>query len=350
MRSTSVRSGRRGFTLVELLVVIAIIGILVALLLPAVQAAREAARRMSCGNNLKQYGLAMHNYHDTFNTLPPGGLWTMQSSDWNVKALSWHARILPYVEQQTVYDKINWATSMSVGGNAGPSIQANVGWDSIVDASGRLLRQTVVPYAHCPSDEVDPLGLDTNWAQTSYCGSLGSQATASADGNCNQYYTRGVHYEALPWNADHGNTWRKQDISGMFSRMGLEGKMAFSSVLDGTSQVILIGEILPACHDHTGGMWHYNGMGNAHASTSVPINSLTTCATDQADATNRRYPYPQCFAKSNWNHSWGFRSRHSAGAQFVLVDGSVQFLTKTINYQTYQYLGGRADGKPVGNF
>jgi prepilin-type N-terminal cleavage/methylation domain-containing protein len=103
-----VRGGRRAFTLVELLVVIAIIGVLVALLLPAVQAAREAARRASCGNNLKQYGLALHNYHDVYKTLPPGGLWAVQNEDWHRACPSWQGRIMPFAEQQVIYDRINW--------------------------------------------------------------------------------------------------------------------------------------------------------------------------------------------------------------------------------------------------
>ena len=126
------RCKRTGFTLVELLVVIAIIGILVALLLPAVQAAREAARRMSCGNNLKQYGVAIHNYHDTYKCLPPSGDWTAMPGDsqtlWNNPSLSWQARILPFAEQQAMYDQIKMNVSFS--GNAGPPL--NVGWRSLV--------------------------------------------------------------------------------------------------------------------------------------------------------------------------------------------------------------------------
>jgi prepilin-type N-terminal cleavage/methylation domain-containing protein len=332
---------RSAFTLVELLVVIAIIGILVALLLPAVQAAREAARRMKCSNNLKQYGLALHNYHDTFNTLPPGGLWNVSSADWWAPAISWQARILPYIEQQTVYDRI----IMNFGPGTNYSI---VGYNSIVNpATGQRLRQTPMPYAMCPSDEGDAL-LNNDWAQTSYSGSLGSQRTPSLDGNCNPYMQiAGFHYENLPWNADHGNTWRKEDVSGVFGRMGFDGKMSFSAILDGTSQVILVGEILQKCHDHTDGLFGYNGMGNAHASTSVPVNTFTTCATSQADAQQRNYPFPQCWPKSNWNLSWGFRSRHKGGALFLLGDGSVQFISTQVDYLTYQYLGGRADGRAI---
>jgi prepilin-type processing-associated H-X9-DG protein len=329
--------------LVELLVVIAIIGILVALLLPAVQAAREAARRSSCGNNLKQYGLALHNYHDVHKTFPPGGLWHSQNVHWdNTKHVGWQGRILPYAEQQPLYDKIRWQWE--------PPPLPNVGWDSPVDTSGKPLRMTVLEYSRCPSDDSDEI-RDNHWAQGSYSGSLGSQRTPSNDGNCNPYLvTNGVHFEDIPWNADHGNTWRKQDLSGVFCRMGTTEKMNLAAILDGTSNVIAVGEMLSNCNDHWGGQWSYNGHNNAHASTSVPINTFTTCANSQADATTRGYPFPQCFTKSNWNLSWGFRSRHPGGAQFVFADGSVHFIGQTVNYATYQYLGGRADGKPTGQY
>jgi prepilin-type N-terminal cleavage/methylation domain-containing protein/prepilin-type processing-associated H-X9-DG protein len=340
---------RRGFTLVELLVVIAIIGILVSLLLPAVQAAREAARRIKCANNLKQYGIGLHNYHDVYNTLPPGGLWNVSATDWGHPAISWQVRVMPFMEQQALYDKVdmdfmNYNKPNADLDNAGIR---DVGYGSIMQQppqAWRNLHATEVPYLMCPSDE----GPDeiNDWAQTSYGGSLGSQATVSADANCNVYYVRGIHYEDLIWNADHGNTWRKQDVSGLFSRMGFEDKVNLSSILDGTSNVIMIGEQLGNCHDHNyGAAWYYNGFGNAHTGTATPINVFTTCATSQADAIQRRYPFPQCWVKSNWNLSWGFRSRHKQGSQFVFADGSVQFLPQTIDYMTYQYLGGRQDGR-----
>ena len=105
---------KQGFTLIELLVVIAIIGILVALLLPAVQAAREAARRMSCGNNLKQMGLALHNYHDTYQAFPPAGLYPIGATgkDWSAQA-----RLLPYIEQGNLQDLINWGLPYDQQGN-----------------------------------------------------------------------------------------------------------------------------------------------------------------------------------------------------------------------------------------
>ena len=122
------RSSRPGFTLVELLVVIAIIGILVGLLLPAVQAAREAARRMSCSNNFKQIGLAMHNYHTAFKQIPTNGTGTRRTpstpngtQDCNRLFLSWLVPILPYMEQQALWDEIsNPSTTISRSRSARP--------------------------------------------------------------------------------------------------------------------------------------------------------------------------------------------------------------------------------------
>jgi prepilin-type processing-associated H-X9-DG protein len=133
-----------------------------------------------------------------------------------------------------------------------------------------------------------------------------------------------------------------RNISGMFGR--LMAGIDIAGVKDGTSNTIFVGEILPECHDHREGWWRYNGMGNAHASTSVPINTMTTCANSQNEATSKGYPHPQCWQKNNWNLSWGYRSYHPGGAQFLFVDGSVQFLPETMDYMTYQYLGGRKDG------
>ena len=119
-------------------------------------------------------------------------------------------------------------------------------------------------------------------------------------------------------------------------------------VTDGTSNTIHMGEILPACNDHSfGGMWVQNATGNFHASTIVPINDFTTCQ----GATGAQIRVPNCTNWVNWNISWGFRSRHVGGAHFLFVDGSVHFLNQNINHQfTYQYLGGRSDGQVVGSY
>jgi prepilin-type processing-associated H-X9-DG protein len=331
---------------VELLVVIAIIGVLVALLLPAVQAAREAARRTSCANNLKQYGLALHNYADTYNgTLPGGHTAPWQWEGTGLYAHSWQVRILPFTEQNALYSQlytsgINTSTNPPIQVAPTNSPRDDVGGQQI---NGQFVRLLSVPYARCPSDPGDPFW--TGWFQTSYSGSLGSQATVSNGGNCNEWQV----FAQKP--QDHGNAFGGPgELSGVFSRQ-LNG-IRLAQVKDGLSNTIFVGEILADCHDHNGGFWYFNGMGNAHASTVVPINTMATCYASQAEAIRAGAippsgPTSACWTKDKWNYSWGFRSQHPGGAQFVFGDGSVKFLPQTINHQNYQLLGGRADGQPA---
>ncbi|MBM3953230.1 MAG: DUF1559 domain-containing protein [Planctomycetes bacterium] len=326
------RTPRRGFTLVELLVVIAIIGTLVGLLLPAVQAAREAARRSKCSNNLKQYGLAIHNHHDSKQMLPQAAEVPGAAPNWS-DGLGWHSQILPYVEFAPLYSKINFGLAGN-GPSAGddPDIRTQ-----LID--GRELRSTQLPFTRCPSDTGPPDMY--GWAEGSYTGSLGSQSTGSADGNCNQWQ----QFREQPYgNADHGNGGSFNEVSGVFSRVAYSPKgITFANVSDGLSKTIMVGEVLVECHDHVEGLWSWNGFNNAHASTVVPINNLTTCYNSQAEAQAAGAQNPACWPKSNWNYSWGFRSRHPGGAGFLMGDGSVRFVAENIDHQTYQYLGGRRD-------
>ena len=327
----SLRKPRLGFTLVELLVVIAIIGILIALLLPAVQMAREAARRISCANNLKQYGLAIHTYHDTHKQLPPAGTFQNRAGrDWGqnmAPRIGWQVRILPWMEQNVLYERLNM--------NA---IQAHL---TMVPFEGQMLqaRRIQVPYAMCPSDPRDR--VRGAWAQASYCGNLGSQLATSRNGSCNTFTTVNIHRLPGGW-ANHGNSSNVNGVNGIFSRHGMDIRLA--SITDGTSNTFMVGEVLMDCTDHASGWWNFNGGGNAHASTSVPLNTMTTCARNQQEAIDRGYLNPQCWQKNNWNYSWGFRSKHPTGAQFALADGSVHFINQTIDYATYQYMGSRNDG------
>ena len=334
------RTSKRGFTLVELLVVIAIIGILIALLLPAVQAAREAARRTQCSNNLKQYGLGIHNYHDINKLLPPGGTikWGNRGGGWNnqlAPGLGWQARILPFMEQEALYNKIDFKFLQQAFRSPAPT----------PDKPNLQLRGRDVPYSTCPDDT----GEAFYWgnAQTSYSGSMGSQFKVSVDSNCNTWTTPDVHYDGARGLHEAGNTNNPNRISGAFSRLGAPITMA--SFRDGLSNTIVVGEILGECNDHKQGWWGQNGMGNAHASTSAPLNTMTTCAKSEADATARGYFNPSCYNWNNWNYSWGFRSYHPGGANFLLGDGSVQFYGDEINYEVYQALGGRNDGRPTGD-
>jgi len=330
------------FTLVELLVVIAIIGILVSLLLPAVQAAREAARRMQCSNNLKQYGLACHNYHDTFKTFPMGGVGGWAAND--RYKLSWQARVIPFMEQANIFNALDFTKINPV--------------DILIN--GRPLVSIGPPYARCPSDAspqtntqrvndgVAPLSRGAPRFNGSYSGSLGPQSTPSANGACNQWQQ--FRLDPNPsTNRSHCDCPDKACAQGVFCR-GLWGTgLAFTlaDISDGTSNTIAIGEVLANCQSHAEwGFWHYDGINSAHAGTLVPINNFTTCNNPRIGQPT----HPACTANTNWNFAWGFKSYHPGGAQFALADGSVQFIAQTVDHTTYQRLGARADGGVVGNY
>lgn len=317
-----IRRGR-GFTLIELLVVIAIIAVLIALLLPAVQQAREAARRTQCKNNLKQYGLAFANYHDTYGMYPIGGTGGCCAVR---PALGFHARLLPFIDQAPLFNLIDFSATDAT---------------AQVLTGGQRVGAIVIPGAVCPSDTGTPNPFN-GWGQTNYDASLGSQGNVSNpnDGTCNPYQQFAQQL------TNNGDTLDISRISGMGSRDG--PTVRIKDVTDGTSNTIHMGEVLPSCNDHSsGGMWHSNGMGNFHSSTIVPINDFTTCTW----ASGSQIRVPGCTTQDKWNISWGFRSRHVGGAHFLFVDGSVRFLSENIDHRnTYQRLGGRGDGQVVGEF
>ncbi len=311
-----------GFTLIELLVVIAIIAILIGLLLPAVQKIREAANRMKCSNNLKQIGLALHNHHDTTGKLPPGGLmgWTGNTGDWGSNQGTWIVYSLPYMEQDGMYKIINPRFEIQ------NSVDIGIG-----GVTNRFLKGI-----RCPSDDYSPTASTTN-----YVGSLGPQC---AVGNCGQDQNQQYCQTAIGWgyttSPDHGNTQNPNDIRGLFNRLGCE--FNFASISDGLSNTIAIGECLPSWHDHlsANAWWHYNSGGASHASTIAPINQ-------KIDASQGYGCGPGGTGPQNWNRAWGFKSRHSGGANFVFADGHVQFLRESIDHRTYQLLGCRNDGQAV---
>jgi len=183
-------------------------------------------------------------------------------------------------------------------------------YDSLLP-NGKRARQQNVPYAKCPSETYGLGDNDWNgdWAQTNYGGSLGSQRTPSADGNCNQWLIPLVNYDANG-TADHGNTTTSSGLSGMFSRLG--SPIKFAHVSDGTANTFLLGEILDGCtDDHAGGSWWYfNHTGNAHASTSVPMNEMSTCTNNTKPNTTTTCPFatmPVGQRSNQWNWAWGFR-------------------------------------------
>jgi len=317
------------FTLIELLVVIAIIAVLIGLILPAVQKVREAAARMKCQANLKQYGIAIHSFFDTNARLPPGGV---NDGSWANDQGSWLVWTLPQMEQEGLYKRISPTNPPSGAawslGNPGVNSVGNY----FATASNRVTPKTM----RCPSDDYDP-----NQTVCNYVGSLGPQCLAGPCGNDpNQPLCNG---NAFGWgyatSPDHGNDWTSTGIRGVFNRLGAH--MTFSSVSDGLSNTIFVGECLPAQHDHLAqnAWWSYNA-GNAHAGTIVPINQPSNGASCGVIPPSR----------DNWNVSWGFKSRHSSSANFLFGDGSVKALNQNIDMRTYQLLGCREDNQVPGPY
>jgi prepilin-type N-terminal cleavage/methylation domain-containing protein/prepilin-type processing-associated H-X9-DG protein len=330
----------RAFTLIELLVVIAIIAVLIGLLLPAVQKVREAANRMKCTNNLKQFGIACHSYHDVNGLFPPGGkiLTTKDPNDpnnwWSADKGSWLVYTLPYMEQDNLFKQI-------------PDLYVPYPPDvpSSIDKAP-VVRRTKLPYGRCPSDDFNPDSTGSN-----YIGCTGPQCST---GSCGydpwQDYCQPITKKLAPiggwgydYSPDHGNTMNPEQVRGMFNRVGAKINMA--AVRDGTSNTLMIGESLIWQHDH---LWQQNwatfNSGNNIGTTIIPINVVS----DYHDPAN---PPDRCKIPErnfqNWSVSFGFKSRHSGGANFVFVDGSVHFLMQTIDHRVYQLLGCRNDGQPV---
>ncbi len=321
------KKGERGFTLIELLVVIAIIAILIALLLPAVQQAREAARRSQCKNNLKQLALAVVNYHDTHRIFPiNSGLGYGGAFAYEVglhrKGTSL-VRILPYIERNDFYKKLNFAGDVVLQ----------------IDSDTSLRSLAMSPFL-CPSDSpYSGVYTGNGRAYTNYVTSPGAQATASS-GGCTLFpgNTFGTG------NDPHSNYANPNNISGVVA-----GRSVFAAriaqLTDGTSNTILLGEVRANCSAHiaTLGWW------NSHLgiqSTAIPLN-YPTCVGEGLG--NNGTPL-NCNSWNDWRTEGGFKSPHIGGVHFALSDGAVRFFNQSIDYRNYQRLGDRREGEVVGEF
>ena len=293
-RSRVSRTRRRsGFTLIELLVVIAIIAILIALLLPAVQQAREAARRTQCKNSLGQIALAIHNYEMAHNVLPPGSVnptGPVRSEPIGYH-MSWAVQILPYLEHQNVFRTIDF----SVGA---------------YDPKNEKARKLVIATYICPSDFRSSVNDTHNVAATSFAG---------------------VQHDAeAP--IDHGN-------HGTFV---LNLAVPMDSVTDGSSSTLFVGE-KALLVDELGWISGTRAtLRNAGDKINLNLTALRHQFPLQGDSGNA--------APITTEHVGGFSSHHTGGAHFMLGDGSIRFIAERIEQATFRRLANRSDGEPVSDY
>lgn len=326
---------KTGFTLVELLVVIAIIGILVALLLPAVQAAREAARRMSCSNNMKQLGLALHNYHDTYKIFPPatyawkacqhiparGFIGTSPA-----KGASGWISVFPFFEQSNItqrYDA-NYCASLAVstgGGNPAP-----MAGDPIINGNGLLLSQKL-PIFICPSNPTRDFFIGPNSRFYSIkvgSGLVGARTNYDFSVNC---HINCNHWRTLPPNL--------KNMFGEGSDTGL------SQVTDGSSNTIMVGETTLDVVNGEGNAWGYRGW--------VMIGVDGSCRQQNGRGINvwdrgPTRPTRQAGRLGSW--AWA-GSNHPGGCHFTFADGSVTYISQTIDFTALTRLHRMSDGEPA---
>ena len=348
---------RRAFTLVELLVVIAIIGILVALLLPAVQAAREAARRISCSNNLKNIGLACINYENTKGYLPYNVTqwpedreidFVEQSERWvgppgqdgildptkggpGYTGKGWIVEILPQIEQQGLFDQFMTALATPTGRAKFVAKKSNGRGMGIAELRTHVANQ--LPLLSCPSDDsAQPSAEQWYWdgsggiqvATTSYKGVIGDSVI---DRNSSDAFAPFSIHDGFGSIPDRHHTI---SANGLIFRASYYDKVKLKSVTDGLSNTFLVGEGVVSQDFHSAAYF----ADGSWATCGIPLNFFLL----GVDSDEIKY--------NQWNEVRGFKSLHPGGAQFVLADGSVSFVSEDIDGTTYRSMATR-DGDEI---
>ncbi|WP_425614835.1 DUF1559 domain-containing protein [Anatilimnocola sp. NA78] len=316
------RSLKRGFTLVELLVVIAIIGVLVALLLPAVQAAREAARRAQCSNNFKQMGLAAHMYHDTFQILPYNGVPQAGSGSTMQRGVSWFFRLLPFMEQQPAFSQASFTGDWTL--QDGPSPNTT------------LMQNLRVPGFWCPSSPLPKTKVlkGTEIQTPHYVGIEGS------------YFQGGTATTVAT--GDFFDTYGRTNYNGVIQTS--EFVVGLHSITDGTSNVMMASEQSDFQRDANGvkvdrrSCNHWGGAWSCGAGARNWTQNVTTI----------RYPIKGGYGAAGNTQSYEVNiplfAAHPGGVMSVLADGSVRMISQTIDFATLTGLADRQDGNPLADF
>ncbi len=347
----SVLKRRTGFTLIELLVVIAIIAILIALLLPAVQQAREAARRSQCKNNLKQIGIAVHNFHETQGGIVPLSLNpTVESAnDANYCSASWAVMLLPGMDQANLYKQLDFTKEMSVAPNTG-----------VFQSPGAGLATFNCPSMHTASANfcTSPGG---GMSATGSLGAKGDYAAVIWNNNANAGDAMFYHYAHHNYVADQQHAMRPakfqspSNIAGGAAAIaaGWKPRDTFSKVTDGLSNTLFIGEKYEASNTY-----ETCGGGDQRMGDSV-IYSFRSGWTELSAMRNIRVPLvtgARIVTAGNGRGTngatpqWGFGSWHSGTTHFLMGDGAVRGIATTISSAVQDNLARRNDGNPVGEY